>query len=506
MIESANFEAKHSGVSSDVRTGKAYSGRRTHPILVAFLLVSAAALGPSVMTWGSTAVMAWLAVGAVALTFMFPRVAIFVLVLLMPVDIHIGTGVVSDIFVPVRFAVAVMALLRLRSPGHFGVSRSLMAWTASYLVAVVASLAFAAYFLGMTIPFSSFRAAYQLASYVVFAIAAVQTIKTPNDLRRIYWLLLVGLCATSLYSVYQFASGSLGQLYSLSYPSNNASWNGRPPGLLNYANEAAGYINLLIPMCSAVTLYCRGKWIRLCSGLAVLLAGAALVLTQSRGAWLAAGAVGAIIVIRFAPALLRLPAGIATLLVGLVLAYVVPITSSRVQNIEVNITDSRLALWRAAIRMFQASPVFGVGYGSYESRYPQYLDLDFFGGAVIQAHNLYLQLLAESGVIGLLSFIALVGVAIWLAVRGHIAAHDNESRFAAALYVGVGMALIGVLIHGVVDVLFYASAQFALLFWLLLFIAGISGRMTGAGQVVSIPSNREVVFVEQSSRRLTRRG
>ena len=66
----------------------------------------------------------------------------------------------------------------------------------------------------------------------------------------------------------------------------------------------------------------------------------------------------------------------------------------------------RLAHWQAAVNMATANPLLGVGFGGYEAAYPEY-SLMNWELALGHAHNYYLNVLAETGIIGLVSYLAL---------------------------------------------------------------------------------------------------
>ncbi|MBE2266809.1 MAG: O-antigen ligase family protein, partial [Anaerolinea sp.] len=84
----------------------------------------------------------------------------------------------------------------------------------------------------------------------------------------------------------------------------------------------------------------------------------------------------------------------------------------------VNITPENYALveraahWQAAIAMATAHPWLGIGFGNYEDAYPAYrlINWEFPLG---HAHNYYLNVLAETGMIGLAAYIVL-----WLSYLG----------------------------------------------------------------------------------------
>ncbi len=82
----------------------------------------------------------------------------------------------------------------------------------------------------------------------------------------------------------------------------------------------------------------------------------------------------------------------------------VDITTANYANVE------RLAHWQAALNMGRANFWFGVGFGNYEAAYPQYNLLNW-RLALGHAHNYYLNVFAEAGMIGLISYIAL-----WISV------------------------------------------------------------------------------------------
>ena len=82
-----------------------------------------------------------------------------------------------------------------------------------------------------------------------------------------------------------------------------------------------------------------------------------------------------------------------------------------------SILMGRISVWTAGWDVFTENPVFGVGPGSF----PRFLDK--YQGVVPalyaheNAHNYYLQLLAETGVIGTVLFLTVVGISIWKAIQ-----------------------------------------------------------------------------------------
>jgi O-antigen ligase len=86
----------------------------------------------------------------------------------------------------------------------------------------------------------------------------------------------------------------------------------------------------------------------------------------------------------------------------------------RMEHAGGNFSD-RLNVWHAAWIMFKDAPWFGLGWGEFDWGYferASLLGVSAIGQRVNHAHNLVLQLLAETGVVGLLLIIT--GVAAWL--------------------------------------------------------------------------------------------
>jgi len=108
---------------------------------------------------------------------------------------------------------------------------------------------------------------------------------------------------------------------------------------------------------------------------------------------------------------------------------------------------ARLDLWLAAIRMWLEQPVSGVGPDNFRRLYGPYLGLQSFDDRVY-ANNLYLEVLADSGLVGLAAWLAvLAGVAIGIR-QSWRSAHFPEDRLLTA---GIGIALAAYCLHGMVD-------------------------------------------------------
>jgi O-antigen ligase len=81
------------------------------------------------------------------------------------------------------------------------------------------------------------------------------------------------------------------------------------------------------------------------------------------------------------------------------------------------------------------------------------------------AHNLYLELLADTALMGFLAFGALIIIALRSALRQLRRAENHFNKMTA---LAILAAICGVLVHGTVDYLFHTTPQVTALFFLVL--------------------------------------
>ncbi len=114
----------------------------------------------------------------------------------------------------------------------------------------------------------------------------------------------------------------------------------------------------------------------------------------------------------------------------------------------------RLAHWQTALDMFRHDIWFGVGFGCYEAVYPA-LALINWPIALGHAHNIYLNLAAETGLIGLGTYLLFWGVVFWQTWQ--------VTRRARGLTRGLAIGLLGawtqISVHHLLDYLYVNNAH-----------------------------------------------
>lgn len=110
----------------------------------------------------------------------------------------------------------------------------------------------------------------------------------------------------------------------------------------------------------------------------------------------------------------------------------------------------RINRWQCAIALFKERPLFGWGPGTYAMNYAPYqltsqrTIISTNSGDGGNAHSEYLGALAESGILGTLSFLVMIAVVIYIALRAYTATKDKRMR---TLLLASVLSLISYYVH-----------------------------------------------------------
>ena len=339
--------------------------------------------------------------------------------------------------------------------------------TRSILFYLAVAIASAVFFNPITL--DAQRELMRLASYVCFYYVIVDWMQTPNDTQALMKTLMASTIVVAIFGFYQAAIGGYSPLYDILYPIQEEirqipPWEGRITSFLEHYNGLAGYINLVVPFCIGFAVRGRDPVLRRLSQWCFALASVALLLTQSRGGLLAYAAMLVVSACFFAPnRKSRMRRIAAVLIVCLLAAMVAGLFFERLTEIDDYTTVSRLAIWGGAFTVFARAPMIGAGFGNLRTLLGGLLSLP--EGWMGDAHNLYLELLAETGFVGFMAFAFLIMVTMRTALRRY---RSSPSDLAKIICFAVFAAILGVLVHGTVDYIFHTTPQVAALFFLIL--------------------------------------
>jgi O-antigen ligase len=112
-----------------------------------------------------------------------------------------------------------------------------------------------------------------------------------------------------------------------------------------------------------------------------------------------------------------------------------------------DLTSGRIYFWRAAANIFFDHPLIGVGLDAFGAAYSSY---DSSSGLfrVEQAHNDYLQILADAGIAG---FACVVAFIYFLLKKGTDVIRSSASGFRRGAAVGAMAGCVGILVHSFFD-------------------------------------------------------
>ena len=249
----------------------------------------------------------------------------------------------------------------------------------------------------------------------------------------------------------------------------------RSYGTFAQPNPYAGFLNLSLPLGYALLLAgdhsqrgTQRKDVAILVWLAIV--GAALLTSLSRGAWLGFAVAFAVISAlhsRRMAAAVVLGGGILAMLLILGSANLLPaaltgrFTSAadyfRVFDVRrVKVTDEnfavveRMAHWQAAVAMIEERPALGFGAGNYADAYPS-VNLPGWKEPLGHAHNVLLNVTAETGLVGLAAYLAFLACALWTCWRGAQAAGLRVDNAGRAIALGVLGILCAKITHEMLD-------------------------------------------------------
>ena len=300
---------------------------------------------------------------------------------------------------------------------------------------------------------------------VIHSILVINIMKSMDDIRLFFLILAAGIAFTSLFGFYQLLGGieiraeftdlvrseGLTRLYStLGNPNNDAeSW------------------SMLLPFVVAMVVTTRSDTKRIILAGVVFLCVVAFALTYSRSGYLALMAGLGVFVLMSAPRLV--PIGIVLML--LAIPFIPASITERLLTLGQDTSSQyRFLIWQGTLRMIENFWVQGIGMG------PEAFIRIYRGYAhplawnAMHAHNMFLNIMAHSGIGALVAFLAYLFGLFRHGIRAHL--HSVDREFKIYMAAGIG-ALTAFVVFGMAEyVWFYPRVM--LVFWLM---AGIISAM-----------------------------
>ncbi len=324
-------------------------------------------------------------------------------------------------------------------------------------------------FRGTVSPYDTRLDLQLLLTYAILLFLATQLFRTADDWRGFVWFIMSFGFLVAIFGILQHLTFN-GKLYWF----REMRFGGIPFGPYVNRNHFAGFAELVIP--TALVPLVLGK-VRRERRFAVvvfaLLPIVALFLAASRGGIVSFAAEIGVLTLLLA---LRRAGGRHVLAGGVVLLLAFMLVSwlgvrqilerfSSMQSLEVT-GGKRASMRHDSWRIFRDHPWTGTGLGTLPIIFPAYESL-YDAKFVNHAHNDYLEMLADTGLVGALCCASFLGLLFFSSLR-HLLGSDKS--FAAALHLSGLVACCGFLVHSLVDFNLHMPGN-ALLFFLMAHLA-----------------------------------
>ena len=393
---------------------------------------------------------------------------IFLIVFFTPLSLplhELVPGLSVDMYLPTEpllFGVLLVFVLKVLSDRQF--DRRILLHPVSIVIYINLAWIFITSFTS-TMPVVSFKFFLARAWFLIgFYFIAAKIFENGENTEKYVWYYVIPIIAVIFYSTYRHLGYGL-------WDKDAAHFVVGP-----FYNDHTSYGAILAMFIPFLFGFSFNKnttgYYRLFARFAVFVLIGGLILSYSRAAWISA--IVAFMVwgviklkIRFKPLFITIVSLSVFFIVfqGQILMYLERNSEESSANIVEHVTSmsnittdasnlERINRWSCAIRMFLDKPFFGYGPGTYMFKYAPYqltkdrtiISTNSADGG--NAHSEYLGPLAESGILGMLTFVILIGVVIYTAVHTYTRAKDPRLRMA------VLAALIGLItyyVHGLMN-------------------------------------------------------
>lgn len=321
-------------------------------------------------------------------------------------------------------------------------------------------------------PSLSLRFLFYHISAALCVLVTVSAVRSAADLKRLAAGGAFCVLVSSLYAIYQRIQGvEVNQSYvDLTV---NAGMPGRVESFFDNPNTFAEVLILLLPLVLALMLCARNPVSKLVACGVFVVGTAAIGMTYSRASWVGLACAMAVMVFLWRPKLIP---GFAMLCI-----LCVPLLPDSIWNRILTITNtsdsstaSRIPLYQAALAVIKTSPVSGAGLGTAATQaFIKEFNLYHGEAPFVHAHNFFLEVWIEAGLLGIVGFVSAM---LWnIKKAAHTVRHCKDSA-ARTLTCGACAAMCGALVCGLADYL-WNYPRVMCIFWFVFAVAAAGVKL-----------------------------
>lgn len=321
----------------------------------------------------------------------------------------------------------------------------------------------------------------------------VGLVNTKEELKKCGTILGASLFLVALYGLYQNFTGNISTEWIDTEMFDSIG--GRVVSTFENPNMLGLYLILLLPMIAALGIGEKNWWRKPGYLLTFAVGAACLIYTWARGAWLGFLFAAVIFLLMWnrrtmgvlIAGILALPMAIPFLPESIVSRF------SSIGDLTDTSTNYRVFIWRGSTNMLKDYWLTGIGVGeqAFDKIYPYYS----FAGIekAPHAHNLFLQLFIEVGVLGFIVFLAML---ICLFQSGFSLAKHGEDKAVRLIGCGALCGVFAALVQGMTDYVWYNYRVF-FVFWLMI------GIVSAARRIDHVLRNKKAQVISEQNAELT---
>ncbi|KPV40906.1 polymerase [Alicyclobacillus ferrooxydans] len=289
-----------------------------------------------------------------------------------------------------------------------------------------------------TIAFDGYRAD---VFYMLFAFL-IPFVVEPEDVPKLFHAIVALAILVGVHGLFQYV---IAVPIPKGWTDVNEHLRTRVFSIITSPNELGAYMALTEPLLVGLFLYERNRWRKWMYGIGFFMCFGTHLFTYDRGSLLALGL--ALVIVA---ALVNRKFLIVVLFLGVVAFFLPPIHHrfvdlfSPVYLLKAQ-QGGRLERWGIAFNLMSANPLFGAGMGHYGGQVAS----DF--GLGIYSDNYYMKVLGESGLIGLVLFMAMHLALLREVFKKTVKRMEGRNRYVA---IGAFIGLVAIVIHNGVENVF----------------------------------------------------
>ncbi len=304
-----------------------------------------------------------------------------------------------------------------------------------------------------------------MGAFTLFYFVVINTIENKKQYKFILYLCVISAVLTAIMGLYQYI---FGDVYSQAWLDSNMfeDIKMRVYSTFENPNVYGEYLLLMIPIMMSLLWTEKGVFKKIVLFAFFGISMLALILTFSRGCWLA---------IIFSIGLLMIIIDKRFVFLGflllLILPFVLPETIINrfmsIGNLSDSSTSYRVYIWMGTLAMLKDYWFCGVGLGesSFNTIYPLY---SYASIQTPHSHNTYLQLVSQFGIVGLIVFL---GIIYNFYKTTTISAVKKKN----IILVGFIASMTGFLIEGMFDYTWY-NYRVILIFWIVIALGMLGAK------------------------------